>query len=174
MSPPRCVDAAGPLESTRVAAPVAAAVFAVPFGHAFPLFAVGGNRFALLDRLSLRKRRNAVNDRHDFSRAALRTERSALCWPSRRCSFHFLLVRDWLHIPVLRSNRGIDSRQGAKLAKFGGESLVAERESFTVIFSDLCGLGVPSTLLRTCFAGNHPCLTPPGSSRSTPVRNLST
>jgi hypothetical protein len=59
---------------------------------------------------------------------------------------------------VLRSKRGIDSRQGAKLAKFGGESLVTERESFTVIFSDLCGLGAPSTLLRTCFAGDTPSL----------------
>jgi len=62
----RGVDAAGPLEAARVSAPVAAAGVAVPFGHAFPLFAVGENRLAVLDCFSLGKRRNAVNDRHDF------------------------------------------------------------------------------------------------------------
>src|SRR5262245_11431800 len=41
VSRPRRVDAAGLFEPPRVAAPIAAAVFAVPLGHAFPFFSVG-------------------------------------------------------------------------------------------------------------------------------------
>ncbi|MBM2806633.1 MAG: hypothetical protein HW419_4526 [Deltaproteobacteria bacterium] len=61
------------------------------------------------------------------------------------------------------SNTEIDSRQacpefnrrGAKHAKFGIERLII-LQTILFIFSDLCGLGVPSTLLRTCFAGDIP------------------
>jgi hypothetical protein len=61
------------------------------------------------------------------------------------------------------SNAGIDSRQAcpesrrrsAKYAKFGIESVII-LQTILFIFLDLCGLGVPSTLLRTCFAGNIP------------------
>jgi len=49
----------------------------------------------------------------------------------------------------------MDSRQGAKHAKFGIERLII-LQTILFIFSDLCGLGVPSTLLRACFAGDIP------------------
>jgi hypothetical protein len=45
------------------------------------------------------------------------------------------------------SNAGIDSRQGAKYAKFGIEILII-LQTILFIFSDLCGLGV--------FAGDIP------------------
>jgi len=45
------------------------------------------------------------------------------------------------------SNTGIDSRQGAKYAKFGIERLII-LQTILFIFSDLCGLGV--------FAGDIP------------------
>ena len=46
----RGVNTANFFESPPAAAPVAAAGFAVPFGHAFPFFAVGDDRFAFLYR----------------------------------------------------------------------------------------------------------------------------
>ena len=52
-------------------------------------------------------------------------------------------------------NMGINSRQGAKYAKFGIERLII-LQTILFIFSDLCGLGVPSTALSTCFAGDSP------------------
>jgi len=45
------------------------------------------------------------------------------------------------------SNTGIDSRHGAKYAKFGIERLII-LQTILFIFSDLCGLGV--------FAGDFP------------------
>src|SRR5581483_1635183 len=49
LSRPGGVDAAGLFEAARVAAPVAAAAFAVPFGHAFPLLAIGAHGLAGVD-----------------------------------------------------------------------------------------------------------------------------
>src|ERR1044072_182833 len=88
----RGIDATGFFESARVPAPVAAAGFAVPFGHAFPFFAVSENSAAGFDLLRLFASRNAVNGRHDISRTALRTQASAFCSSSRRIFFHFVLV----------------------------------------------------------------------------------
>ena len=75
---PRRVNAAGHFEPARVFAPVAATGFAVPLGHAFPFFTVGENRAAGFDLRRLFTSRNAVNDRHDIGRTALRAERCFL------------------------------------------------------------------------------------------------
>jgi hypothetical protein len=78
------------LKPTRVPAPVAAAGFAVPLGHAFPFFAVSENSAAGFDLLRLFTSRNAVNGRHDISRTALRTQaaRFTCCRASRGRLFH--------------------------------------------------------------------------------------
>jgi hypothetical protein len=66
------------------------------------------------------------------------------------------------------SNTGIDSRQGAKYAKFRSERLII-LQTILFIFSDLCGLGVfagdipsfgsGSAALRLCGEGKSGCLT---------------
>src|SRR6266545_1020347 len=61
------------LKPTRVSAPIAAAGFAVPLGHAFPFFAVSENGASGFDLLRLFTSRNAVNGQHDIGRTALRT-----------------------------------------------------------------------------------------------------
>ena len=79
-SHPRGVDAPWLLEPAGVPAPVAAAGFAVPLGHAFPFFAVGENRAAGFDLLRLFTSRNAVNGRNDIGRTALRTQAGRFTW----------------------------------------------------------------------------------------------
>jgi hypothetical protein len=67
----RGVDAAGFLEPARVPAPVAAAGFAVPFGHAFPFFAVGADGAARFDRALERWSDGTVNYGNNVRGAAL-------------------------------------------------------------------------------------------------------
>jgi hypothetical protein len=52
-------------KSSPLTAPVAAALLAVPFRHAFPLFAVSANGSAFFQRFTLSGGRNAVNDRYN-------------------------------------------------------------------------------------------------------------
>jgi hypothetical protein len=75
---PGSVHPAGYFEPAPLAAPVAAAAFAVPLAHTFPFFAIGDDRVAVIDKSLKRRRRNAVNDRDDLSRAALGTGTSFL------------------------------------------------------------------------------------------------
>jgi hypothetical protein len=51
------------------------------------------------------------------------------------------------------SNKGIDSRQGAKRAKFGGEKGIILKKLIT-LFSDLCGLGVFARDIPTFGCGS--------------------
>jgi len=67
----RGVDAAGFLEPARVSAPVAAAGFTVPRGHAFPFFAVGENGSAGLDGALERRSDGSVNYGNNVRGAAL-------------------------------------------------------------------------------------------------------
>src|SRR5688500_15759371 len=77
---PSRVYAAGHFEPAPLAAPVAAASFAVPLAHAFPFFAIGDDRIAFVDEFLQCRARNAVNDRYDLNRAALGTCASFLSW----------------------------------------------------------------------------------------------
>src|SRR6476646_1190651 len=70
---PRRIDAAGFFEAARVAAPVRSAGFAKPLAHSFPFFAVGDDGAVEFDRFDLRAGWNAMDDRHDLGRLALRT-----------------------------------------------------------------------------------------------------
>ena len=75
---PGGVHTAGPFEAERVAAPIATAGFAVPFGHAFPFFAVGRDCAPCINSALERWRNDSVNDRNDNRAFTLRTTRSAL------------------------------------------------------------------------------------------------
>jgi hypothetical protein len=46
-------------------APITAAILAVPFSHAFPLFAIGGHGAAFINRFLQRRGGNAMNDGDD-------------------------------------------------------------------------------------------------------------
>ena len=72
VSRPSGVDSAGSLEAAGVAAPVAAAGFAVPLGHAFPFFTVGTNGLAGIDGALEHWRDGIVHDRNDVAGTALR------------------------------------------------------------------------------------------------------
>ncbi len=53
-------------ESPPAAAPVTAAIFAVPFGHAFPFFAVSGYGPTFIDGLLQRWSWNTMNNGDDM------------------------------------------------------------------------------------------------------------
>ena len=86
---PSRVYAAGHLEPPPLAAPVAAASFAVPFAHAFPFFAIGNHRLTFLDEFLQCWARNAVDNRYDLNRAALGTCASSLSWAILVAGFSF-------------------------------------------------------------------------------------
>src|SRR5918994_1445862 len=67
------VYASGHFEPAPLAAPVAAASFAVPLAHAFPFFAIGDDRIAFVDKFLKCRTGNAVNDGDHFGGPALRT-----------------------------------------------------------------------------------------------------
>jgi hypothetical protein len=67
------VHAAGYFVPAPFAAPVTAATFTVPLAHAFPFLPIGDDRVAFIDKFLMSRRRNAVNDGNEISRAALRT-----------------------------------------------------------------------------------------------------
>jgi len=56
-----------PLESSPSPAPVTTACFAVPLGHALPLFAVGEDRLASVDDFLLLRRRKSMDDRNGIA-----------------------------------------------------------------------------------------------------------
>jgi hypothetical protein len=74
------VHAAGHFEPAPLAAPIAAASFAVPLAHSFPFFAIGDDRTAFIDQSLQCWAGNAVNDRYDLYRAALGTCTSFLAF----------------------------------------------------------------------------------------------
>src|SRR5580765_6386341 len=67
-------------EATPFAAPVAATVLAVPFGHPFPLFTLRKYRRAFYDRLLLGGCGDPMNDRHNFLRGAVGTNGYFFCF----------------------------------------------------------------------------------------------
>ena len=74
VSPSRSVDAARLLEPARVRAPVAAAGFAVPLGHAFPLFSIGENGAAGVGGVLECWSDGGMDNRNDLVRAAFGTD----------------------------------------------------------------------------------------------------
>src|SRR5215471_14920683 len=61
------------LKALPFAAPVAAAVFAVPFGHSFPLFPIGDDGLAIVNRFLERRRTGTTLDEpHEGQAGALR------------------------------------------------------------------------------------------------------
>src|SRR5688572_28521615 len=69
-----CIDAAEFFETARVRAPVASAGFAVPLGHAFPLFAIGLNNETRVDGVLECWSDEAMDDRDDLAGPALRAQ----------------------------------------------------------------------------------------------------
>src|SRR5918993_4496749 len=67
------VYASGHLEPAPLAAPVAAASFAVPLAHAFPFFAIGNHRLTFVDEFLHCRIGDAVDDGNYLGGAALRT-----------------------------------------------------------------------------------------------------
>src|ERR687895_251327 len=67
------VDASGDLKPAPLAAPVAAASFAVPLAHAFPFFAIGNHRLTFVDEFLHCRIGDAVDDGNYLGGAALRT-----------------------------------------------------------------------------------------------------
>ena len=66
-------------ESPPLAAPVAAAVFAVPLRHSFPLLPISDDGLAFINGALERWRHGAMNDRHNVRRAALGAGRCFAC-----------------------------------------------------------------------------------------------
>ena len=75
----RGVDAARLFESARVSAPIAAAGFTVPLGHAFPFFAVGADGAAGFDGALERWSDGTVNYGNNVRGAALGASGDFLC-----------------------------------------------------------------------------------------------
>jgi hypothetical protein len=86
---PSRVYAAGYFEPAPLAAPVAAASFAVPLAHAFPFFAIGDDRIAFVKEFLQCWARNAVDNRYDLNRTALGTCPSSLSWAILVAGFSF-------------------------------------------------------------------------------------
>ena len=67
-----------PFEAARVAAPVAAAALAVPLGHSFPFFALGGDDETRVNGVLECWSDEAMDDRDNLAGAALRAQRRFL------------------------------------------------------------------------------------------------
>ena len=81
------VHPAGFSEAARVATPVAAAGFAVPFGHAFPLFAIGEDGAARVDGVLECWSDGGMDNRNNLVRAAFGTDWSLLLARRFLCAF---------------------------------------------------------------------------------------
>src|SRR5580765_4491697 len=126
-------------EATPFAAPVAATVLAVPFGHAFPLFTLRKYRRAFCDRLLLGGCGDPMNDRHNFLRGAVGTNGYFFCcaryacaqtsWQSLRASYGFLARLRPASGPWLPRARGrsSSSRSPGRVANFWARYILTLR-----------------------------------------------